>query len=248
MTVARLRLLGGFALESSGVAIDLPFGVQRLVAFVALHRSAHRHVVAGALWPEVPEAHALASLRTTVWRINKAVPGLIHATGPALDLDHDTLVDSREQEAFAAKLLRDHIDDPEWIGGRLEVLWAGELLPGWYDDWVVFERERLSQLRLHALERSARALIGVDIERSLELALEAVRAEPLRESANAVLMAVFVAEGNVTDAMRQYELYERLLDTELRLEPSPRLIAVLPPRVRHAFRRRVDTTVTALGG
>ena len=28
----------------------------------------------------------------------------------------------------------------------------GELLPDWYDDWVLLERERFRQLRLHALD------------------------------------------------------------------------------------------------
>jgi DNA-binding SARP family transcriptional activator len=62
----------------------------------------------------------------------------------------------------------------------------------------------------------------------LELALEAVRTEPLRETANAVLMSVYLAEGNASDAIHQFRSFSDLLRRELGLEPSPRLAALLP--------------------
>ena len=61
-----------------------------------------------------------------------------------------------------------------------------------------------------------------DLPAALHLALEAVRAEPLRESANARLIEVYLAEGNVCDALRQYDAFRALLQRELGLEPSPR--------------------------
>jgi DNA-binding SARP family transcriptional activator len=230
MTVLTLRLLGGFGLESSGVPLEMPFAIQRLLAFLALRGRSHRFVVAGTLWPDVPETQALGSLRTGVWRMNKLLPGLVHADGAALYLSDVTVVDSQEQERFATGLLREHRDDEGWLSSGMTFLWPGELLPGWYDDWIVFERDRLSQLRLHALEQSARVLIQRgQLVSALQLALEAVRAEPLRESATAVLMAVYLAEGNVVDAIHQYDAFRRQLKGELGLGPSPRLGQLLPP-------------------
>jgi DNA-binding SARP family transcriptional activator len=230
MRESRLRLLGGFGLESSGTEIRLPVGSQRLMAFLALRGPSHRNVVAGTLWPEVPEAQALASLRTGVWRMNKLMPGLVTASAPSLSVSRTTLVDCREQEAFATGLLREHREDGDWLTSGLPSLWRGDLLPGWYDDWVVFERERLVQLRLQALERCARLLLQRDrLDDALQLALEAVRAEPLRESATATLMTVHVAMGNVSDALRLYDLFRAMLLRELGVQPSPRLRAVLPP-------------------
>jgi hypothetical protein len=40
---------------------------------------------------------------------------------------------------------------PWWSSARFQ----GELLPDWQDDWLIVDRERLRQLRLHALERLA---------------------------------------------------------------------------------------------
>lgn len=248
MTAARVWLLGGFVCESSESIVDLPFGMQRLVAFLALRGTTHRCHVAGSLWPDVLESQALARLRTCVWRINKSAPDLLEVDGQGLRIAPTTWVDSLEQEAFATGLLRSQTDegpDTFWSDEGLDTLWSGELLPGWYDDWIVFERERLSQLRLHALERSSALLLARnDLRTALQLALEAVRAEQLRESANAVLISVYLAEGNVSDAIAQYNAYRTLLNRELGLEPSPRLAELLPPEVRAAAQRRVDTAVT----
>lgn len=229
MDVIRLRLLGGFACEASGSSVELPFGMQRLLAFLVLRGPSHRCLVAGSLWPEVRESQALASLRTGVWRVNAILPGALIAKRDALGMSGSTQVDTQQQETFATALLRDHLDDPEVISASLPTLLTGELLPGWYDDWVVFERERQSQLRLHALESTARLLTRHNqLDAALQLALEAVRAEPLRETANAVLMSVYLAEGNVSDAIRQYTVFRELLRRELGLEPSPKLAQLLP--------------------
>jgi DNA-binding SARP family transcriptional activator len=48
-----------------------------------------------------------------------------------------------------------------------------------------------------------------------------------------VLIQAHLAEGNVAEAARQFRLYERLVTTELGVEPSPRIRALLPPFVRN---------------
>lgn len=232
MDGARLQLLDGFALTRAGKHLGLAVGMQRLLAFLALYGPTHRCVAAGTLWRDVPEGQALASLRTGLWRMNRTLPGLVSTDGVRLFLAPSTRIDSHEQEAVATRLLRTHDDGP-WFTEGIEALWQGELLPGWYDDWVLFERERLSQLRLHAMERLAAALTArMQLDTALRLALEAVRIEPLRESATAVLISVYLAEGNVADAVRRYETFTDLLQRELGLDPSPSLGRLLPVQAR----------------
>lgn len=229
----RLQLLEGFALDGVDSHVDVPVGAQRLLALLAVRGPAHRCVVAGTLWPEVPETQALASLRTGIWRVNRLVPGLVLVDGVRLCMAASVSIDSHEQEILAIRLLHDRVDGQPWVLDSIGYLQRGELLPGWYDDWVVFERERLNQLRLHAMELVAAVLIRQrDLTTALELALEVVRIEPLRETANAVLMSVYLAEGNVCDAIHQYDLYRRLLRRELGVEPSPLLDRLLSP-TRH---------------
>jgi SARP family transcriptional regulator, regulator of embCAB operon len=54
-----------------------------------------------------------------------------------------------------------------------------------------------------------------------------VRAEPLRESARAALIQAHLAEGNQSEAVREFTRYRRLLDAELGLAPTPRLHRLL---------------------
>lgn len=240
MALARVRLLDRFCFEYDDAPLILPAALERLVAFLALRGPSLRCVVAGTLWPEVSEEHALASLRTSIWRMNRLAPGLLSATGGSVAVSEAASVDSREQEEFATGLLRGQLDDDGVVDG-LSVLWGGDLLPGWYDDWVMFERDRLQQLRLHALERTAAVLLRRrKVDLALQTALEAVRAEPLRETSNAVLISVYLAEGNVVDALRQYDVFRSLIGVELGMVPSPRLAGLLPVTPGDA--------VTAIGG
>ena len=45
--------------------------------------------------------------------------------------------------------------------------------------------------------------------------------EPLRESAHRVLIKTHIAEGNASEAIRQYRLYRAMLHDTLGVEPSP---------------------------
>jgi len=227
VVLAQLQLLGRFSFEYAGVPVTLPTALQRLVAFLALRGPSHRCVIAGTLWPDVSEDHALGRLRTSLWRMNRLGPGLLTAGGASVGINDATDVDSRQQEEFATGMLRGCVEDGHVLDG-LSALWGGGLLPGWYDDWVLFERERLHQLRLHALDRAAAELLRMGrLHLALQAALEAVRGEPLRESSNAVLISVYLAEGNVVDALHQYDVFRSLLERELGVVPSPRLESLL---------------------
>src|SRR5205823_1458355 len=110
------------------------------------------------------------------------------------------------------------------------VLQRGDLLPGWYDDWVLYERSRLSQLRLRALESLAEQLITEgDTKSALEAALAAVAIEPLRESAQRALIRVHIADGNHLDAVREYRSFRTRLAAEMDVTPSGQLESLIHP-------------------
>jgi DNA-binding SARP family transcriptional activator len=196
---------------------------QRLLAFVALHdHPLLRVFVAGSLWTDSSDVRAAASLRSSLWRLHRPGLQLICASATHLRLAAEVNVDIRRGFELAHRLL-DGTADFETIRAD-DVPLDGELLPDWYEDWVLFERERFRQIGLHALEALADRLIAVGrLGPALEAALAAVRREPLRESAHRVLIRVHLAEGNSGEALRQYELCRRLLQERLGLEPSPQL-------------------------
>jgi DNA-binding SARP family transcriptional activator len=236
-----LTLLDGFALEvrrADGVMVldDLPRGARRLIAHLGLCGRPGRGAVAGHLWPDVPEDHAQGSLRSALWRVQKVVPGLVEASGGALGLAPGVRVDVREFTAWARQVMdpRAGVD----TGSPPDVALGGELLPGWYDDWVLLERERLRQLRLHALEALADKLVAAGrCGEALQAAYAAVRIEPLRESAQRAVVRVHLAEGNIAEAVRAYTVFRGLLAAELGIEPTilmTRLIVGARPPVRPA--------------
>ena len=227
----RLELLDGFRLEVNGIRVDPLASAQRLLAFLALQGPVVRAVAAGTLWGGVPECQALASLRTTIWRVNRTVAGLVSVRQSQLALANSVRVDVVELADLVALVL----DGSQ--GTSVPRLRTGELLPGWYEDWVLFERERLRQLRLHALEAAAVQLAARgSYSAALEVALEVVRAEPLRESAHRVVIAVHLAEDNLIEAVRAYERFRALSLDQFGVEPSQRLMQLLYarcPRVQH---------------
>jgi DNA-binding SARP family transcriptional activator len=222
MCDVELRLLDTFRLSCGGEAVALPMSAQRMLAFVALSdRPVLRSYVAGSLWLNSCERRAHANLRSALWRLSASGLRVIVASSPHLVLDRSVSVDLRERERIARSLMLG--------GGSGDVdldcaALAADLLPDWYDDWVVFERERYRQLRLGALETLCeRLLVAGRIGEALDAALTAVAGEPLRESAHRAVMAVHIAHGNTGEAVRQHDLFRDLLAAQLGLEPSERM-------------------------
>jgi DNA-binding SARP family transcriptional activator len=228
----QLSLLGGFELSRAGEAGTLPRAAQRLVAFLALQRKpAQRGFVAGCLWLDASEHRANASLRTALWRAHTAADNLVLATRTHLSITPAVHVDVGDVSRCAEHALHD-----VGVPSRRDLVClmrAGELLPDWYDEWLVIERERLRQLRLLALE----ALCGRfsrcgGHSAATQAGIAAVAAEPLRESAHRALIRAHLAQGNSAEAIRQYRLLAGLLHRKLRLSPTPETRALITRNLR----------------
>jgi DNA-binding SARP family transcriptional activator len=218
---SRLTLLGGFGLYTGDDAVPLASGAQRLVALLALHETAmSRGYIAGVLWGDSTQAHAYGSLRSTLWKVHLARPGLVLSRGDSLALVADVDVDLRRTTRLAKVLVTGFFDD-ETAVALLDQRFCCELLPGWYDDWVIVERERHRQLILHALESLCEHLTSARRYGAAVLAgLAAVDREPLRESAHRALIKVHLAEGNAGEAIRRYRHYEQIAARDLGVAPS----------------------------
>jgi SARP family transcriptional regulator, regulator of embCAB operon len=223
----RISVLGRFTVvDGSGAPIPVANGTQRLLSLLALRdRVVHRASVAGALWPDVSESHAHASLRSALLRIPNAARSVVAVSDAELSLADGVDVDVREARALAHRLLDEtaplgDVDVSAVAVSRL----ASDLLPGWRDEWVTPEAEEWRQLRLHALEAlTDRLAAQTRYGDAMTAAMAAIKAEPLRESAHAALIRVHLAESNQSEALRQFARYQQLLRAELGIEPTSRL-------------------------
>jgi len=225
----RLSLLGGFELRCAGQDVAVSRSGQRLLALLALQaRPLERLWVAGTLWLDATEERAGASLRSALWRLPQPQGAtVVEATTTHLRLARDLAVDVHELAGRAEGL--DGMAAPGDAALDPSAL-SKDLLPDWYEDWVVLERERFRQLRLHALEALCRRLTEAGrFGAAVQAGLAAVAGEPLRESAHRTLIQAHLAEGNPGEAVRQYQLYRRLLASELAIEPSAAIHVLVQP-------------------
>jgi SARP family transcriptional regulator, regulator of embCAB operon len=226
----RISLLDGFRLEDEGPTIILPEGTQRLLAFLALKgRSIRRPMVAGTLWPLATEDHASSSLRSALARLHGGARAAVEATAHEIGLSDEVTVDLWDSRELAHRVLAPEGSTPAAEPGAEAIsALSEELLTDWYDEWVLVEAEDWRQLRLHALEALAERLTARQrYGDAAAAALAAVRAEPLRESPHAALIRVHIAEGNPSEALREYARYGELLKLELGVEPTERLRALV---------------------
>lgn len=218
-----LALLGQWRLSSTpglpkgGVNLD----ARRLLTLLALRGSLTRVEIRRLLWPEEYDAPSASRLRNSLWRLAKARPALLNETDGLLDLTTDVIVDVHQLFSAAAAV-------DEGLTGIAPGVFEADLLPGWDEDWLVVDRERVRQARLHALERlSARHLQARRYAAALDAALAALDADPLRESAHRSVIGVHLAEDNMGAAIRQYEQCRALLWTELGVAPSQALRSLM---------------------
>lgn len=110
-----------------------------------------------------------------------------------------------------------------------------DLLPGWYDDWVVIERERFHQLRLQALdELGERLLASRRFGDALRVGLAAVQAEPLHETAHRLVIRIHLGQGNVAEAVHQYRRHQRSLARDIGATPSSAMCDLIRPCLGYA--------------
>jgi DNA-binding SARP family transcriptional activator len=227
-----LSLLGRFAATGDNREIRVPAASQRLLALAALHRRPlPRAFVAERLWPHLHARSALGSLRSAVYRARAAHPALLASGTEDVSLTEWVRVDVREVEEMALQL----IDGAAGYAAsdvpvdRLTV----PLLPDCDDDWVVFERGRLQELCLHALEaHAARLADDRRYAHAIAAAYTALRADPLRESAARTLIEVHLAEGNRAQAAHCYMEFRQRLTTALGMEPSEEMRRLIAPLIR----------------
>lgn len=232
----RISLLGGFLIEHEGRGLP-PISSsagRSLLAYLVTYRGRRhtRDLLAGTFWPERSESSARKRLSQALWQIHTALrstdadESLIEVTPSQVSFNPDSgsyWLDIEEFENLVDKSRNGH---PRFTSNiealeRAVSLYRGDFLAGFYDDWMLVERERLSDLYLHTLERLVALHKGrSDYRSALSHARRIVLEDPVRESAHREVMRLNFLLGRSTEALQQYDRCDAILREELGVEPS----------------------------
>ena len=227
-----VHLLDGPYVTCDGARVDLPDGTHALLVLLARHGTdIERTRAARALWPRCSAARATGNLRTSLWRLGRTLPGLVEVGRRTLRLGPEVRVDVTDVVAWSDRLAAGEVAVDELLRVVPQVVRpAVELLPGWDDESVLVDRAWLRQHVLRAFERAAARLLPVEPSAAAEVAAALVHAEPLRESAQRLLLEALLAEGNRAEARRALDEHRRHLRRELGVDVAPELAALVGPR------------------
>ena len=218
-----VRLLGTFEVVLMGKPVSLSArAAQSLLAYLLLTQgvSHRREKLAGMFWPDVAEDKARSYLRHELWRIRKALttkggPGFLLSDDLAVSfilskdiwLDVDRLRDAKDATT---------IEDLK----RALSLYEGDLLPGFYDEWILREREHIQALYEETVSRLLELLIAK--KRWHDVAEWAERWISHGQGSEAAYRALMAAYDAMGDRTRVAASYKRCVEAlhELGLEPS----------------------------
>ena len=219
----KICLLGSFDVRYDESPLQIPSRpAQSLFAYLALNgnTSHRREKLARMLWPDSSEPTARQNLRHALWRIRKTLPKnleteYIHAddfsiafnTSTEYWLDANTL-----REAEASNCADELIP--------ILSVYQGELLPGFYEEWVILEREYLNFVFEHHMARLLATLQSED--RWLDVLDWGERWLSFGQRPEPAYRALMCAHMEKGDMPKVADTYSRCLRSlgEIGLEPS----------------------------
>ena len=231
----RITLLGTFGAENGGTKVTR-FRTQQtagLLAYLAYRadRAHAREEIIGRIWPDDDPEAARTKLRIALSALRRQLeppgttPGsVIMADRLSVQLNPQaTRTDTREFEDALRVAERESPegDITESLIRALR-LYRGELLPGFYDEWIVPERERLAaSYRRGVSSLTARLEAASDLTRAETWAQTWRQADPLDEEPYLALMRIAARNGKPALAARIFRDLERTLQQEMSAAPSP---------------------------
>jgi DNA-binding SARP family transcriptional activator len=234
----RVTLLGDITVRHGDEsAAPVTRAGQALLAYLMLQRRRlhPRAVLAGVFWGDQSEDSARGCLNTALWRLRRALePGTVRrgayliqrANGDvgfnansAYWLDVEVLEETAQSTLGTTPA--DGSDDDAARLGAAVACYTGDLLEGFYADWMLRERERLRLLHLDCLTwLMRRAASRHAHDTAIAWGQQIVRHDALREEVHRELMRLYAASGRRADGLRQFETCRTVLARELDAEPT----------------------------
>jgi DNA-binding SARP family transcriptional activator len=224
-TRLEIRLLGVVEIILDGRRLRAfnSLRLQRFLALIALRRDLqHRSRLAFELWPDSDERQARTNLRKLLHEFRHCLPD----TGEFVEIDNKTVrwIPAGPSQVDVLSF-RDAL-----AAGNLELaarLYAGDLLPACYDDWVLDERAKLRAEACEALLQLTEEAAGRDDHKAtINHVQRLIDLEPTDEEAVRYQMGAHFALGDRVAALRCYHRYAEVLQRELAMAPGNGIEAI----------------------
>jgi TolB-like protein len=228
MTRSRLELLGGFHLIS-GSSRDVDIAAKKNRALLGILTMAPRQEVTrerltGLLWSDRGDEQAKNSLRQALVTLRKDFEALdadpLVMNGDRVGLDPN-LVSADVIEFLSASASADPSELQHaanlYRGSFLDGLSAGDNA---FEDWLRGARADLVSRAIRVLESLAGTLAG---DERIAASERLVALDPLREASHRALIEGYIAKGDRSLAIKQYEACKLILKRELGVDPGPEL-------------------------
>src|ERR1044072_613328 len=209
---------------------------QELVSYLLVRSQQHhaREALASMLWGDTSTERSKKYLRQSLWHLQSIVAPAESGASSYLLVEHDWVrVNPANRPWCDVAEFEDASKGAEGIpGARLTELQAqqlkkaaslsrNDLLVGWYQDWVLFERERLQNKYLLLLDKLiSYSQVHHEYEQGQTYAAGILRYDPARERTHRALMRLYYLSGDRTAALRQYKRCVMALRRELHVSPE----------------------------
>ncbi|MFN8006436.1 MAG: AAA family ATPase, partial [Terriglobia bacterium] len=182
-------------------------------------------------WPDSVESQARTNLRQLLHHFRSALPDIdrfLESGSQSLlwrkesEFSLDVMeFESSIAEARAAQKVQDQAKEQSCLEKAVGI-YRGDLLPGFYEEWIEEERQRLKAQYEAALNRllvilEGRRLIPAAIQHGEQL----LRLDPLNETSVQHLMRLHALVGDLASTSRVYQQCVAVLQRELGVTPSP---------------------------
>ncbi|NIW49194.1 MAG: hypothetical protein GWN30_31840, partial [Gammaproteobacteria bacterium] len=229
MTKVHLFLLGRFRIERKNKEIQLSTRkAESLLAYLVLNPGSHaREKLASLFWGDSSDTAARNSLRNALAVVNRAIgSGLLLADRQVVEINPDNplWVDALEFKQHAAQFL----EEPHLEQVLVDFdLYRGDLLSDFYDDWIYPLREQYRSLLLETLVLKTEHMRSQsEYDRAIQYANKTLEHDQANERAHQHLMFCYMAQGNRSAALQQFESCKLALWEELGVEPAAATVAL----------------------
>lgn len=241
----RIHLFGRFRVEYDEEPLEGlgTFKVQELLSYLLIHRNRPRprEALAALLWGDTATDKSRKNLRQALWHLQTALKSRDAAAADHILLVEDNWVqlNTRSEIWLDVEVLEETFaalkDKPGWElsseeKNQMEVaveVYTGELIEGSYQDWCLFERERLQHIFLALLYKlMSHCEAHHEYEAGQVYGTRILNYDRASERTHRRLMHLQYMAGDRTAALRQYDRCVLALDEDLGVKPDKRTVAL----------------------